>query len=96
MSHVISVGAHFGVQIVVTPFGYHIEVATYRGETAYNDHRHPDSLEFLQDLSEDLARRDFTINAIAWDPISNTITDPHNGISDLQNKILDVVCDAQD
>ena len=88
---VISVGAAFGIQIVQTPFACDIEVATFRGETVYNDHRHPESIVFLDSLAEDLQRRDFTINAMAWDPISQVLHDPYHGQSDLRAGLLRVV-----
>ena len=48
--------------------GKPIEVTTYRIEGAYSDHRHPDEVRFVRDVREDLARRDFTINAMAFHP----------------------------
>lgn len=65
------------------------EITTYRSEKGYADHRHPDTLMWGKTLTEDLARRDFTINAIAFD--GKTIIDPHNGQTDLKNKIIRTV-----
>lgn len=65
------------------------EITTYRSEKGYADHRHPDTLMWGKTLEEDLARRDFTINAIAFD--GKTIIDPHNGQTDLKNKIIRTV-----
>ena len=48
--------------------GKPIEVTTYRTEGTYSDHRHPDEVRFVRDVREDLARRDFTINAMAFHP----------------------------
>jgi tRNA nucleotidyltransferase/poly(A) polymerase len=88
---IVSVGAAFGIQIVQTPMGDDIEVATYRGETDYDDRRHPRSVRFLTSLIDDLSRRDFTINALAWDPLSAELVDPHQGQRDLANRCLRVV-----
>lgn len=65
------------------------EVTTYRSEKGYADHRHPDKITWGKTLEEDLARRDFTINAIAFD--GKTIIDPHGGQTDLENKIIRTV-----
>ena len=56
-----------------------IEVTPYRTETGYSDYRRPDKVNFGVSLEEDLARRDFTINAIALDPHKGHIIDPHKG-----------------
>jgi len=53
----------------------HAEVTTFRGEGRYDDGRRPTEVRFLRDLREDLARRDFTINAFAWNPIREVFTD---------------------
>lgn len=63
------------------------EVTTYRAESTYTDHRRPDQVTFIQDLNEDLARRDFTVNAIAMDA-AGSIRDPFGGVNDLQRGIL--------
>lgn len=60
-----------------------VEITTFRGEGAYVDGRRPESVRFLRHLIEDLARRDFTINAFAWDPIALRFSDPFDGLSDL-------------
>lgn len=61
-----------------------IEVTTFRGEGAYVDGRRPTEVTFLRDLEDDLARRDFTVNAFAWDPIDEVFTDPFGGLEDLR------------
>lgn len=71
----------------------HVEVTTFRGETGYSDGRRPDRIEFIDDLVEDLRRRDFTINAIAYDPLSDTLHDPFAGREDLQHGRLRAVGD---
>jgi tRNA nucleotidyltransferase (CCA-adding enzyme) len=67
------------------------EVTTLRGEGAYSDGRRPDHVEFLRDIEADLARRDFTINALAWDPIKNVLHDPFDGRADLTSRVLRAV-----
>jgi len=64
-----------------------IEVTTYRSETGYLDARHPDSVEFMSDITEDLSRRDFTINALAFHP-KRGLVDLFFGIEDLNNKTI--------
>ena len=64
-----------------------VEVTTYRSESSYKDHRHPDTVKFVTTLEEDLARRDFTINAIAYHPDLG-IVDPYHGQVDLENKVI--------
>lgn len=72
-----------------------IEVTTLRGEGAYTDGRRPDSVHFVSDLEEDLARRDFTVNAIAMDPADLAVIDPFGGQKDLEKKVLRAVGDAR-
>ena len=62
--------------------GGHCEVTTYRVEGAYTDHRRPDGVRFTASLEADLARRDFTINAMAMDA-AGRVTDPFGGREDL-------------
>ncbi len=61
----------------------HVEVTTYRGEGAYSDGRRPDEVTFVRTLDEDLKRRDFTMNAIAYDPLADKLADPYGGQRDL-------------
>lgn len=68
------------------------EVTTYRTDGAYSDHRHPDGVRFVRSVSEDLARRDFTVNAMAYSPASGLI-DPFGGARDLAAKRLRCVGD---
>lgn len=72
--------AHGTVTAVVQ--GEPIEVTTYRIDGTYSDFRHPDSVIFVDDIREDLARRDFTVNAMAWHP-ERGLLDPFGGCSDL-------------
>lgn len=70
---------------------FHYEVTTFRTDGTYTDGRRPDSIIFVKSLEEDLLRRDFTINAMAYDPVNNKLIDPFNGIRDLQNKVIRAV-----
>jgi tRNA nucleotidyltransferase (CCA-adding enzyme) len=84
---VVPTGEKFGtITIFINSTGY--EVTTFRKEAAYSDGRHPDQVEYTTDLIEDLSRRDFTINAIAMDPVSKTFTDPFGGVLDIVTKRL--------
>lgn len=79
-----------------------IEITTFRKEAKYTDKRHPDIIQFAESLEEDLARRDFTVNAIALSyKIRDTryeiqIIDPFNGQEDLKNKIIRAVGNPED
>jgi len=84
--HVVGVGEHFGVMIVVwdgTPF----EVATFRADVGSTDGRHPDSVSFT-DARTDAQRRDFTINGMFFDPISEEVLDYVGGREDLSAGII--------
>jgi len=65
----------------------HAEVTTYRTEAGYSDFRRPDSVEFVNDLKEDLQRRDFTINALAYN-LKEGLKDLNNGLIDIKEKII--------
>jgi tRNA nucleotidyltransferase (CCA-adding enzyme) len=73
-----------------------VEVTTFRGEGAYVDGRRPESVTFHGDLTEDLARRDFTINALAFDPLTHELRDPFGGRADLRRRILRAVGDPRE
>ena len=88
---VIETGIKHGTVTVLienTPF----EITTFRSEFGFSDSRHPDSVSFVTDIKEDLARRDFTMNAIAFSPYDGMV-DPFFGYSDIQNKIIRTVGD---
>lgn len=70
-----------------------LEITTFRKESEYTDCRRPDSISFVKTIDEDLSRRDFTVNAIAYSPFDGFI-DLFNGRSDLENNILKAVGDA--
>src|ERR1700733_15295040 len=69
------------------------EVTTLRGEGTSSDGRRPDWVEFVDDITADLARRDFTVNAIAIDPLDGKVIDPFDGQGDLARKVLRAVGD---
>ena len=70
------------------------EITTFRVEGGYEDTRHPDWVKFVPHVEEDLARRDFTVNAMAYNPKTGYI-DPFGGQQDLENKILRTVGDPE-
>ncbi len=72
---------HGTITVLIEKRAY--EVTTYRAESDYTDARRPDRITFAKTLSEDLSRRDFTINAIAFDPVTEELTDEHGGLEDL-------------
>ncbi|MBR2259647.1 MAG: CCA tRNA nucleotidyltransferase [Blautia sp.] len=74
---------HGTVTVVMHGEGY--EITTFRCDGDYTDGRHPDSVEFVKSLEEDLKRRDFTINAMAYSDLRG-LMDPHDGSGDLQRK----------
>ena len=82
---VIPTGIQHGTVTVLTERGQY-EVTTLRGETDYTDGRRPDSVYFVDDIKDDLARRDFTINAIAYDVLEDRLIDPFGGLADLRGE----------
>ncbi len=68
-----------------------IEVTPYRLESGYSDARHPDKVEWGRKVEDDLARRDFTINSIAYNVEKNEIVDPYEGQKDLEKKVIRTV-----
>jgi tRNA nucleotidyltransferase (CCA-adding enzyme) len=79
---VLPTGVQHGT-VTVLLNGMSVEVTTFRAEGEYLDGRHPSSVTFGTDIAEDLSRRDFTINAIAFDPISGELCDPFGGEADI-------------
>jgi tRNA nucleotidyltransferase (CCA-adding enzyme) len=75
------------------PTQRHVEVTTFRGEGAYLDGRRPSTVSFGATLEEDLSRRDFTMNAIAYDPVAHAIVDPWDGRADIVRKTIRTVGD---
>ncbi len=85
--HAIDVGIRFGTVLVIERDGTY-EVTTFRRDGVYSDARHPDSVAFTSSLEEDLGRRDFTINAMAYDMRDDRLVDPHSGRSDLTHRVV--------
>lgn len=91
-SRTIDTGIKHGtVTVIDNKIGY--EVTTYREESTYSDRRHPDEVKFVNDIRDDLARRDFTINALAYNPRRGLI-DNYDGVKDIQKKLIRCVGDA--
>jgi len=80
--------------VLVLHAGEHAEVTTFRTESSYSDGRHPDEVVFVKDINKDLARRDFTINAMAFSPARGMV-DPFGGREDIQKKIIRAVGDPE-
>jgi poly(A) polymerase/tRNA nucleotidyltransferase (CCA-adding enzyme) len=68
-----------------------VEVTPYRLETTYSDNRHPDEVMWSKNIEDDLKRRDFTCNAIAYNPVTGEVIDPFSGRIDIQNKLIRAV-----
>jgi tRNA nucleotidyltransferase (CCA-adding enzyme) len=73
-----------------------VEITPYRIEGKYADARHPDEVKFSDSLSEDLKRRDFTINAIAYDPLTGELVDEHEGREDILGRRIRTVGEAHE
>ena len=90
---------HFGT-VTVRSGREEVEVTTYRTEADYTDHRRPDHVSFTRSLRDDLARRDFTMNAMAWRPaVDGTpgeLVDPFGGQRDLEARIIRAVGDPRE
>jgi len=84
---VIPTGIKHGTMTVLFK-GMTFEVTTFRTETDYSDGRRPDTVAFQPSIFDDLARRDFTINAMAYDLIANRLNDPHEGEKDLRRRLI--------
>ncbi len=91
----IPTGKTFGT-ITVRQGDYLVEITTMRQDANYSDGRRPDQVIYTNDIVLDLKRRDFTINAIAYDPISQNYVDPHRGIKDIRKRRLRTVGLAKD
>lgn len=89
---VAPVGAAFGTVLVLSQ-GVEVHVTSFRSELEYLDGRRPSGVRFGASIQEDLARRDFTVNAIAWDPRRDVFVDPFGGREDLQLGLIRAVGD---
>lgn len=103
-----AVGAQFGVVLVPVPDrtseeaksadvskSETVEVATFRSDIGYSDGRHPDEVRFSRDPREDVIRRDFTINGMLLDPVSNEVLDFVGGRKDLEAGIIRAIGDPE-
>lgn len=90
--HVVPTGVEHGTVTVVIEHEP-IEVTTFRGEGPYLDGRRPSSVRFHREIDLDLARRDLTVNAMAFDPVSGELVDPHGGREDLARRCVRAVGD---
>jgi len=104
-----SVGAQFGVVLVPAPDRDHshqstdaptkshaVEVATFRSDIGYSDGRHPDEVRFSKDPRKDVARRDFTINGLLLNPLSDEVLDYVGGRTDLASGVVRTIGDPED
>lgn len=90
---VIPTGVEHGT-VTVIQSGTQVEVTTFRSEAEYLDGRRPSAVTFERDIVKDLSRRDFTMNAMAFDPIGGEFVDPFGGQADLEAKLIRCVGDA--
>lgn len=91
---VVKTGIKHGTVTVIAN-GCPVEITTFRKESGYTDNRHPDNVEFVSDLAEDLKRRDFTVNSLAYNEKEGLI-DLYGGLSDLKNEIIRTVGDPRE
>ncbi|MDB5259996.1 MAG: polynucleotide adenylyltransferase [Candidatus Nomurabacteria bacterium] len=71
-----------------------VEVTPYRLESDYSDNRHPDAVSWSKNIEDDLSRRDFTVNAIAYNPATGEVIDPFEGIKDIKDRLIKCVGSA--
>jgi poly(A) polymerase len=97
-----AVGAQFGVVLVpversgsVVHEGKTVEVATFRSDISYSDGRHPDAVRFSKSPQEDVQRRDFTINGLLLDPLTNEVLDYVGGRKDLEARLIRTIGDPE-
>lgn len=88
----LQTGISHGTITLLPAEGTSLEITTFRTESGYSDNRHPDQVRFSTSLEEDLSRRDFTVNAMAYHPVHG-IVDPFGGQRDLEQKTLRAVGD---
>jgi putative nucleotidyltransferase with HDIG domain len=92
---VVPTGLKFGT-VTVHDEGLEMEVTTFRADGRYIDGRRPAEVQYAQTIEEDLARRDFTINAMACDPVTGLLIDPYGGVGDILDKQIKAVGCAED
>lgn len=91
----IPTGLKHGTVTVISA-GQPVEITTFRADRDYSDARHPDRVEFVRTIEEDLARRDFTVNAMAFDPVGERFVDPFGGRADLAARLIRTVGDPRE
>lgn len=91
---IVDTGVKFGTLTVIRD-SLPVEVTTYRAEGRYSDGRHPDEVAFSETLAEDLSRRDFAMNAVAFNETSGFV-DPFNGMVDIENRVIRCVGDPEE
>ena len=89
--HSLPIGARHGTVTVLVD-KRKVEVTTFRSDGGYSDHRHPDEVSYVGDLTTDLSRRDFTMNAIALPP-DGLVVDPFGGVRDIERRLIRSVGD---
>jgi poly(A) polymerase len=92
--HTVPIGLAFGIILVIID-SHEYEVATFRQDLDYQDGRRPSKIAFSS-AEEDAKRRDFTINGMFYDPLTNTILDYVEGKQDLQKKIIRAIGNPHD
>lgn len=90
---VIPTGIEHGT-VTVLLHGAELQVTTLRADRSYQDGRRPEQVDFVRSIDEDLARRDFTVNAIAFEPSTESLVDPFGGVLDLRARRLRAVGEA--
>lgn len=94
LEHTIPIGKEFGVILAVVN-KHHFEIATFRSDSGYSDGRRPDAVEFTN-AEEDAKRRDFTINAMFYDPAEDKILDYVGGQKDMEDKLIRFIGDPEE
>jgi len=92
---VVPTGIRHGTVTVLFQ-GARFEVTTFRTESGYSDGRRPDSVSFAPSILDDLSRRDFTINAMAYDLLAGRMEDPHGGARDLSRRLIRAIGDPEE
>ncbi|HHV34756.1 MAG TPA: HD domain-containing protein [Syntrophomonadaceae bacterium] len=92
---VVPTGVKYGT-VTVTKNSFPLEITTFRMEAGYRDYRRPSRVNFVLEIEEDLGRRDFTINALAYDPLRSFFCDPYQGIPDLIKEQIRAVRDPEE
>ena len=88
---IIPTGIKYGT-VTVRAYRHSVEITTFRVDQDY-DGRWPAKVDFIRDINQDLSRRDFTINAMAYDPFADKLVDIYRGVNDCNNKLIKTVGD---